>query len=150
MRIPIPWRSRSPKLPATAANTAHSADEYRAVPGPAEMTRAANVASIAAIPLTILPDGPARTLLIAEAAAGRDVYAYQPSPRDPGRWNIWYGPLADSDRPRHNGRIPVEQWAANWDMILVGMARSSDGTARNVTQPNAGGTAPRYISGRGA
>lgn len=98
--------------------------------GPAQDTRDANAASIAAIPLSILPDGPARRLLIAEAATGRDVYAYQATPHHTNRWYIWYGPLARIP-PRLDGRVPAHVWAAQWDVILLAIA---------------GGTVPQEIT----
>lgn len=112
MRIPgIPWRSRA-RTQAPPVAPWH---------GPAQDTRDANAASIEAIPLDILPDGPARRLLLAEAATGRDVYAYQATPHHTNRWYIWYGPLARIP-PRLDGRVPAHVWAAQWDVILLAIA----------------------------
>jgi len=120
----IPWFTRTP-TPTPAP--------WR---GPAQDTRDANAASIAAIPLSVLPDGPARRLLIAEAATGRDVYAFHsglPEPR--GVWNIWYGKLADVS-PGRDGRVPARVWAAQWDVILLAIAGGS--VPQEITQANGG------------
>jgi hypothetical protein len=47
-----------------------------------------NVASIEAVPRSLLPDGPARTTLLALASAGLDVYCYQ-SGGTLGTWCVW-------------------------------------------------------------
>ncbi|MGZ6376062.1 MAG: hypothetical protein ACXWPI_15255, partial [Ktedonobacterales bacterium] len=48
------------------------------------------IAGIAALPLDVLPAGPARDALFALAEAGHDVEVYRPMAID--RWTIWVRP----------------------------------------------------------
>lgn len=92
--------------------------------------RDANMASIHAIPRALLPDGPARSFLMTEANAGKDVYAYAPTQlpsEHERRWNVWYGPLA----PRYDARIPAQTWATHWPDLVTKAA-----AAREITQAN--------------
>ena len=79
-----------------------------------DVTVARNMASIAAVPERVLPIGPARKFLLAEACAGKDVYAYQALPYADDRWNVWYGPLA----PRYDARVDARVWADYWRDLL--------------------------------
>ena len=65
---------------------------------------AQNVASIQTVPRELLPDGPARTRLLALAAVGRDVYAYHAGSADRGIWNLWL----------EHERIPIAEYVASF------------------------------------
>lgn len=67
----------------------HELEAMAAAAQPSHATEAeiaANVASLQAVPLAELPDGPARHVLLWQAQEGRDVYAYASIV---GRWYVW-------------------------------------------------------------
>lgn len=68
-----------------------------------------NAASIRAIPLSELPDGPARDALIALAEAGHEVDAYRPlgSPTHV----LWLRP----QYPWQDGRLTPAEWIARYE-----------------------------------
>ncbi|MGZ6363682.1 MAG: hypothetical protein ACXWP0_18565, partial [Ktedonobacterales bacterium] len=55
-----------------------------------------NIARIAALPLDVLPAGPARDALFALAEAGHDINVYQPVGCEHRRWTIWVRPAHPS------------------------------------------------------
>ncbi|MGZ6321916.1 MAG: hypothetical protein ACXWQR_21755 [Ktedonobacterales bacterium] len=65
------------------------------------------IAGIAALPLDVLPAGPARDALFALAEAGHDVSVYQPFGM-PDTWNIWCRP----EYPYMQGRYSPQEWQA--------------------------------------
>ena len=80
---------------------------------------AENVASVAAVPLEVLPNGPARDALSALAAVGYDVYAYASGGETLGTWCAWLGPLADARPLAHDGRVPLAHWLEHWRELLA-------------------------------
>lgn len=65
-----------------------------------------NIANITALPLDVLPAGPARNALLALAEAGHDVTTYQPI--SSSEWVIWCRPA----HPYMDGRYSAERWQA--------------------------------------
>jgi hypothetical protein len=84
---------------------------------PAEAER--NAASIAAVPLSVLPAGAARDALLAIARRGHDAYAYRAAGPE-GPWNLWLGDLAEA-RPHNsrNGRVTVAEWCDHWRELVT-------------------------------
>lgn len=66
-----------------------------------------NIARLSALPLTVLPAGPARAALFTLAEAGHDVDAYTPFGM-PDTWNIWCKPAY----PSMQGRYSPAEWQA--------------------------------------
>ena len=86
--------------------------------------------SIDHVPAEILPaDCLPRSALRVLAAAGRDCYCYLSGGESTGRWCVWLGGLADA-RLDHDGRVPIDEWIANW-RDLLGEAES--GAARTTS-----------------
>ena len=79
---------------------------------------AENVASVASVPLEVLPNGPARDALSAVASAGYDVYCYASGGETYGTWCGWLGPLADVRFDRA-GRVPLALWLEHWRELLA-------------------------------
>jgi hypothetical protein len=91
-------------------------------------TIARNVDSLLQVPLSILPDTPARHYLIHLARAGHECYTYhtsapgkqrddQRAPGQPvGTWSLWIEPLARISDGR-DGRIPILLWLQTWQWL---------------------------------
>jgi len=75
-------------------------------------SRDGNAASLAALPTSALPDGPARAALLTLANAGADCYAYTPASATSGPV-IWLGP-ADS---AWDGRMRAHEWTACYALV---------------------------------
>lgn len=61
------------------------------------------VASVASVPLSVVPSGSYRDDLMRLARAGR-VECYHAGPEDGGVWNLWSDDLAAITAPDRNGR----------------------------------------------
>lgn len=77
----------------------------------AEWDARENVKSIEAVPLDVLPDGPARREAIRLAESGAEVYAYRPAASE---WVIWHF----QGNPQAECRRSPSEWASWWGVAL--------------------------------
>ncbi len=78
-----------------------------------------NVESIEAVPLAVLPAGPARDALLAIARRGRDCYAYASGGAELGTWCVWLEDLANARKPERNGRVQIAEWVTSWQALIA-------------------------------
>ena len=74
------------------------------------------LASVQAVPRSVLPDGPARKALLALAHAGL-AEAYASGGELTGTWCLWSDTLARL-RPDRNGRVAIaSEWCQQWEVL---------------------------------
>lgn len=72
-----------------------------------------DLATIAAVPCSELPDGPARATLVALVEQGMHIYCFCSYAAEPDEspWRIWLEPLLQL---HGYPRIHLDEWVTNW------------------------------------